>query len=143
MTQALTAEELCALRHRPLRWIKALREVPPLVRARVQFKASRMRMFSVWMPYVDANHGVLKFEEGMPLRFGYTVYSWGVHWPLMHYDAYSDVWIENATKYGTVSTTNHARHCPTIPGALRREIADMKEIINVGFLAHQKRIIVA
>lgn len=72
------------------------------VQTRTEFKNSNGQLYGEWKHLVGRSH--------------YTVYSYGVHWPLFIYDLEHKLWFENSSKYSPTTSKHRSYahpHCDT------------------------------
>jgi len=64
----------------------------------------------------------------------YTVYSYGHHFPMFVYDADTNVWVENSTKYSATTSKQRTQLHP-LCDTIKRPIEDVHIVIQDGICA--------
>lgn len=84
-----------------------------------EFKANNL-----WAEWVES--------MGVP-NARYVVYSYDRHWPLFVYDVMTEIWFENASKYGMTTSKHHGQAHPHVcTGTTRLHVEDMIKVASDG-----------
>lgn len=73
-------------------------------------------------------------ERGCSKQTLYVVYSYGHHFPLFVYDADSNVWIENSSKYSN-TTSKHRTQLHPLCDTIKRTLDDVMMVTRNGICA--------
>jgi hypothetical protein len=88
------------------------------VQALKEFKANNL-----WSEWVDS----MGTEAAR-----YVVYSYDRHWPLFIYDALTDTWFENSSKYGMTTSKHKSQANPWKDNTITLHVDDMIKVASDG-----------
>jgi hypothetical protein len=91
----------------------------------VEFKANNL--WSEWVADID-------FTNNTQTNARYVVYSYDRHWPLFIYETRTNMWFENASKYGVTTSKHKTQSHPHIgpDNITHLHVDDMIKVANNG-----------